>query len=152
MENQIEKHSAEFPTDTRYVKRVFVGLAAFLFVSLFLCSLYGRPPLFGHSFTLTLGLAFSFIASFAFLIFIWCYGLICMFDRIYTISNDAVSVSLRGSVLRSIRWDEVARVSRGHLRVTAKDGRKISFNLPPEVRSRALHLIEQQVARNRNET
>lgn len=126
---------AEFRTDNRRVKHAFVLIAVFVVVALAGCALYGGR---GWREALFVSVTFSLLM----LGILWLYGVFQMFDRRYVISPDGVSLFRREQLIQYIAWAEVRSISRGHLQVRARSGRRISFNLPPPIQRQALNTID----------
>ena len=134
---------AEFRTDTRSLKQGFLFLAAFVLIAFFVSALYG-----GHGWQEALLVSVSL--SGILLVVLWLYGFLQMFDRRYVVSSEGVSLFHGEQLLQHISWSEVRSVSRGHLRVCARSGRRIAFNLPPPIQRQARQTIDALFQQTRN--
>lgn len=127
--------TAEFSTDTRRLKKSLAAVTILMIVSIFSATLIGSG-------SWERAVIYSVVIPGVVGIVLWTWAILCAFDRVYIVSPDGVAVSKRGRTLENIAWKDIARIATGNLRVIARDGRRIAFNLPPPIQREAHELIK----------
>jgi hypothetical protein len=131
---------AEFVTNTPALKKGFLLLAALVFALTF-AGVFFQGDRWQNA------LWVSAIAAGMALALAWFYGVRAIFDRRYLISNGGVSLFRRDRLVLHFDWPDICAISRGHLEVRARDGRRMSFNLPPPIQREARQLLERYLRR-----